>query len=145
MSDALRPPRSALDWRAYHDLRRKILFERRGRAAAYDPDHPDERRAANHPHLFWHGEEPIGTIRIDVDGALAVFRLVTIREDHQRRGHGRRMLIDAETFARAQGCRRIESHVAVDAVGFYEKCGFWRVSDTLTNGVTVHMAKDLLD
>jgi len=70
---------------------------------------------------------------------------VTIREDLQRRGYGRRMLAEAEAFARAQGCRRIESHVAADAVGFYDNCGFWRMSDTLTHGVTVHMAKNLSD
>jgi GNAT superfamily N-acetyltransferase len=140
----LRPPTSEAEWNAYHDLRRRILFERRGRAASYDPNHPDERRDGNHPHLFFHDGAPVGTVRIDIDGALAIFRLVTIREDLQRQGLGREMLRQAEAFALSQRCWRIESHVARDAEGFYARCGFHRVNDEIEPGDTVLMAKPIL-
>jgi GNAT superfamily N-acetyltransferase len=120
----LRPPVGDAEWAVYHDIRRHVLFERRGRGADYDAAHPDERRAGHHPLVLWLGGEAVGVIRVDVDGPVARFRRVAIREDVQRRGLGRLLLAHAEQFARAHGCARVESHVDADAVGFYERCGF---------------------
>lgn len=57
-------------------------------------------------------------------GWLAVDNL-WIRDDLRGGGHGRRLLLTAETAARARGCR----HVLLDtmdfqAPGFYEKLGY---------------------
>jgi GNAT superfamily N-acetyltransferase len=49
---------------------------------------------------------------------------VAIRSDAQRLGHGRTMLSLAEQFARAEGCSRLITHAAPDAVEFYQKSGF---------------------
>src|SRR5262249_45019146 len=111
------------DWAAYHAIRRRVLFELRGNFA-YDDHHPDERRAGHHPFLLWDAGSPVGTIRIDVDQERAIFRRVAIRVDLQRRGYGRQLLQAAEAFARQEHCTRVESHVDLDAVGFYERCGF---------------------
>lgn len=126
MTEELRPPGSDAEWAAYHAIRRHVLFERRGRGAAYDPAHPDESHAGHHPLVFWAGGEAVGVIRVDVDGEVAVFRRVAIREDAQRRGYGRRLLAAAERVAAAAGCVRVEAHVDADAVGFYERCGYVR-------------------
>jgi GNAT superfamily N-acetyltransferase len=126
---SLKAPDSDQEWAAYHAIRRVVLFERRGSIGVYDPKHPDETRSGNHALLLWHEREPIGTIRIDMAGVEAVFRRVAIREDLQRRGHGRRLLALAEQFARAHGAHLVRSHVDLDAVGFYERCGFERVGD----------------
>jgi hypothetical protein len=49
--------RNAADWAAYHDIRRRVLFEERG-SGAYDENHPDDRLAGNHPKVLicdaWH-------------------------------------------------------------------------------------------
>ena len=63
-------------------------------------------------------------IRIDIEGTTAVFRRVAVRSDAQRLGHGQAMLSLAQRFAEAEGCSRLLSHVAPDAVGFYRTCGF---------------------
>jgi hypothetical protein len=50
----------------------------------------------------------------------------------------------AEAFAVSQGCGRLASHVARDAVGFYEKCGFSRAQPSVAgspDGEPVLMTK----
>lgn len=118
------PPASADQWLAYHEIRRSVLFEARGRFGVYDDGHPDESSPGNHPRLLLYRHNPIGTVRIDLAGTVAILRLVAIRRDVQRQGHGRVMLALAERFARENGCRSLESTVATDAVEFYRKCGF---------------------
>jgi GNAT superfamily N-acetyltransferase len=120
----LRAPDSAEDWKAYHGIRRKVLFENRGQSGVYDENHPDERREGNYPLLLLLEGEPIGVIRVDINGLQAIFRRVAIREDLQRSGHGRVLLTLAESFAQSKGCNYILSAVAPDAVGFYERCGY---------------------
>jgi GNAT superfamily N-acetyltransferase len=111
-------------WRAYHDIRRIVLFEARGQFGVYDPDMPDDSLPDNHAKLLLYRDDPIGVVRIDIDGTRALLRRVAIREDAQRRGHGRALISMVEEFALAHGCRRLTSHVGVGAVGFYQKCGF---------------------
>jgi GNAT superfamily N-acetyltransferase len=86
---------------------------------------------------------PVGVIRIDIDGPVATFRRVAVRDDVQRRGHGRRLLEAAERFARRKGCTRIESHVAPDAARFYERCGFTPSDAAQTPTGSVLMSKTL--
>ncbi len=57
---------------------------------------------------------------------VAWLRRVAIRDDLQRAGHGRVLLRLAEGFAKAEGCDEIRSNAAVEAVGFYERCGYAR-------------------
>jgi GNAT superfamily N-acetyltransferase len=138
----LRIPSSAEEWQAYHTIRRKVLFENRGRFGVYDENHPDEHRTGNYPLLLLLDGEAIGVIRVDVNGDQGIFRRVAIREDLQRAGHGRVLLTLAESFARAKGCKRIISNVAPDAVSFYERCGFTLDSSSMT-GQSLSMQKKL--
>ena len=137
----LRGPANDAEWRSYHGIRRRVLFELRGRGETYDPRHPDESRSGRYPLMFWSDHEAVGVIRVDIDGEIATFRRVAVRDDVQRRGHGRSMLNDAEQFARRLGCLRIESHVDAGAIGFYERCGFDRAADVPPDGETVLMIR----
>ena len=139
----LKAPATDGDWAAYHAIRRRVLFELRGNGAAYDEHHPDETRPGHHPLLLWAANTPVGTIRVDVDGARAFFRRVAIREDLQGRGYGRQLLEAAERFARQQRCTRIESYVDPDAVGFYEKCGFGHAESSESGHAAPLMTKDV--
>jgi GNAT superfamily N-acetyltransferase len=127
VASVFRAPATEAEWTTYHAIRRRVLFELRGNGAAYDPNHPDEHRAGHYPFLLWIAGQPVGVIRIDIDGTTATFRRVAMREDLQQRGYGRRLLNEAEQFARNKACVRIESHVDPTAVPFYERCGFTRV------------------
>ena len=119
-------PRSNEEWRALHDIRRKVLFENRGKFDTYIENHPDDFKAGHHPLLLLYKGEAIGVVRVEVSGTVAWFRRIAIREDLQRKGHGRILLRLAEEFAKAEGCDEVLSNAAVEAVGFYERCGYER-------------------
>src|ERR1044072_7187731 len=105
----LRTPRSDEEWRAFHAIRRKVLFENRGKSEAYDENHPDDRKLGNHPLVLLYGGEVIGVLRVDVSGSVAMLRRVAIRDDLQRHGHGRVLLRLAEAFASREGCEEMRS------------------------------------
>jgi GNAT superfamily N-acetyltransferase len=137
-------PADAASWCAFHDIRREVLFEARGHHGIYDENHPDDRAAGHHPKLLLHRGRPVGVIRIDISGHEGILRRVAIRSELQRTGHGRTMLSLAEAFAVSHGCGRLASHVARDAVGFYEKCGFSSAEASVAgspNGESVLMTK----
>ena len=140
----LRAPNDDDEWRVYHAIRRKVLFENRGHFGVYDENYPDEFETVNYPLILIHKGEPIGVIRIDVDGGVAWFRRVAVREELQRAGHGRTLLDLAEGFARGEGCSEVRSsNVAADAVGFYERCGYLRDSSKAATSEVVPMQKRL--
>ena len=123
---ALRTPQTEEEWRAFHAIRRAVLFENRGKAEAYIENHPDDSKPGNHPLILAYGDTVVGVLRIDVVGRVAWLRRVAIREDLQRQGHGRVLLRLAKAFANAQGCDEMRSNAAVEAVEFYERCGYVR-------------------
>lgn len=124
----LRAPRTSEDWAALHDIRRKVLFENRGKHDSYIQNHPDDFKTGHHPLVFLYEGEVIGVIRIEVGEKAAWFRRVAIREDLQRLGHGRVLLRLAEAFAKVEGCTEVRCNAAVDATGFWERCGYSAVS-----------------
>ena len=123
---ALRTPQSDKEWRVFHAIRRKVLFENRGKTERYIENHPDDSKPGNYPLVFLYRGVVIGVIRIDVSGTVAWFRRIAVRDDLQRLGHGRVLLRLGEDFAKAKGCDEIRSNAAVEAVGFYERCGYAR-------------------
>jgi GNAT superfamily N-acetyltransferase len=139
----LRAPSSDEEWRVYHSIRRKVLFENRGHFGVYNENYPDEFEMVNYPLILIHKGEPIGVIRIDIDGGVAWFRRVAVREELQRAGHGRVLLGLAEAFARSEGCHEVRSNVAADAVGFYERCGYLRDSSKAATSEVVPMQRRL--
>jgi GNAT superfamily N-acetyltransferase len=144
MKATLRPPQDDSEWATYHDIRRHVLFELRGRGLSYDASHPDEHRAGHHPLVLWAGDAAVGVLRVDITGTVAVFRRVAVRPEVQRRGYGQQLLRLAEQFAKTHGCTRIESHVDPDAVAFYERCGFAHLTDPHGPGTIPLMGKAIL-
>jgi GNAT superfamily N-acetyltransferase len=130
-------------WRAYHDIRRRILFESRGRHGVYDSNHPEDRQPNHYPKLLLHAGRYVGVVRIDIKGDVAHLRRVAIDEPYQRQGFGRILLGLAEAFAREHGATRVESAVAVDATAFYAECGYRSVATTDADSSSVPMHKEL--
>jgi predicted acetyltransferase/N-acetylglutamate synthase-like GNAT family acetyltransferase len=126
MSDyTLSRPSNAVEWAAYHEIRRTEIFARYLPGQIYDAEDADEFEACNLPHLLWHAGEPIGTIRIDIlDGTRGAFRLIAIRSELQRMGHGSAMLRLAEERAVCFGCGEVSLNAIKPALGFYQKHGY---------------------
>jgi GNAT superfamily N-acetyltransferase len=141
----LRPPVTDDDWHTYHAIRRKVLFENRGRFGTYNDDHPDERAPGNHPLVLERNAEIIGTIRIDIATRAAILRMVAIRDDAQRGGHGKVMLSLAEAFARDKGRHLVTLSSHPNAVGFYERFGYHHADarDAAADATLVPMSKTL--
>jgi len=112
------------EWRAYHTIRRTVLWEARGRGG-YDQNHADEYVTANHALLLKFSERGIGTTRLDDfgDGRGAV-RLVAIASDKQGQGHGRVLARRVEDYARRLGLNKLHVNAAPEALGFYQKLGW---------------------
>jgi GNAT superfamily N-acetyltransferase len=122
---ALRPVRSPQDWAAYHAIRRQAIFAALLPGQAYDEHDRDEIAPGNFPHVLLRDGEIVGVVRIDLIGqSRAGLRLVGIRSDLQRQGHGRVLLKLAEDVARRLGATEIiiNSHPA--SLAFYLANGY---------------------
>jgi N-acetylglutamate synthase-like GNAT family acetyltransferase len=136
------------DWREYHSLRRKVLWEGRG-LANYDETHPDEYKRANHSFLLKGDGRAIGTVRLDDFGnGTGAVRLVAIAPDLQRQGHGRVLSSYLEDYARSLGMKTLYVNAAPEAVGFYDKLGWipdaWNQEELAAlAGACRQMSKDI--
>ena len=139
----LRAPESDDEWRAFHDIRRKVLFENRGKND-YIENHPDDAKADNYPLFLLFQGQIIGVVRIDVCESEAWLRRVAIREDLQLQGHGQVLLRLAENFALKKNCTAVRTNAAVESVGFYERCGYMRDAAAVSPINSVAMRKSLL-
>ena len=65
-------------------------------------------------------------MRIDLvpDRGYAIMRTVAIRVEFQRQRYGTTMLALAESFALDRGYHTVVTIATLDAVLFYEKCGY---------------------
>jgi GNAT superfamily N-acetyltransferase len=145
-SHELAAPSTTSEWATYHTIRREVLWEARGLSGVYDQNHPDETAPNNHPMLLTYSGDPVGVVRVDIDGAVAALRRVAIRGDAQRRGHGRALLELVQRFAIEAGCTRLVSFVAPDVVAFYQGFGFPIVEERAmgpSGREAVFMTKDL--
>jgi GNAT superfamily N-acetyltransferase len=121
----LRPTQSADDWTAYHSIRRDSIFGLYLAGQVYDEKHPDEFKPGNLPHVLVHGDEVVGTVRIDLlDHLRAGFRLIGIRTDLQRQGHGTTLLVLAERLVHGFGKREITINATARSLPFYLKHGY---------------------
>src|SRR5262249_14278415 len=127
----LRLVESPQDWSAYHAIRRDAIFAPLLPGQAYDERDADEFRPGNLPHVLICDGEVIGTVRIDLsDDTQAGLRLVGIRTDLQRRGHGAALLALAEQAARRFGRTEIVINAHPTSLTFYLANGYregaWR-------------------
>ena len=121
----LRPVRSPREWSAYHAIRRDAIFAALLPGQAYDEREPDEFAPGHFPHVLVYDSEIVGTVRIDlIDERAAGLRLVSVRGDLQRQGHGRVLLRLAEQTARAFGKTEIVVNAHPSSLAFYLANGY---------------------
>lgn len=124
MTHRLARVNSESDWRDYHAIRRAVLFEARGKTG-YREDHEDEFKPGFTPLLLVFEDKNIGTVRVDDwQDTRGVIRLVAIRAELQRQGHGRELARLSEEFARQRGIRTLYVNAALESIGYYRKMGW---------------------
>ena len=122
---SLRPPQSESDWAAYHAIRRDAIFAPLLPGHSYDERDPDEFMPGNLPHLLICDGEIVGTVRIDlIDARQAGLRLIGIRTDRQRRGHGAALLRLSEDAARGFGRTDVVINAHPTSLAFYLANGY---------------------
>ena len=141
--------KSDADWLSYHAIRRDVLWEARG-IAGYDDKRPEERLPNRYPLLLKLDSCAVGTARLDDrrDGT-GIVRLVAIRRDVHRQGHGTKLAAMVDEFAAKLGLHTLFVNAHGDALGYYRKLGWeffdWDVSElALIVGGGRQMRKSLI-
>ena len=95
--------RDDADWASYHAIRRDVLWTARG-LTGYDDKRPEERLPDRYSLLLKLDNQAIGTTRLDDRGDdTGIVRLVAIRCDLQRQGHGTKLAAMVDDFAATSG------------------------------------------
>ena len=124
---SLRPVQSARDWAAYHAIRRAAIFAPLLPGQAYDEHDPDEFAPGNLPHVLLCDGEIVGVVRIDlIDARQAGLRLIGIRSEEQRQGHGAALLALCEQAARGYGRTDVVINAHPTSLAFYLANGYAR-------------------
>jgi N-acetylglutamate synthase-like GNAT family acetyltransferase len=124
---------SEADWDSYHTIRRDVLWTARG-LTGYDDNRPEEHLPKRYPLLLKLDGQAIGTTRLDDRGdRTGIVRLVAIRSDIQRRGHGTQLARMVDNFAIRLGLQMLFVNAAEDALGYYQKLGWeffeWNIAE----------------
>ena len=121
----LRPVRLPREWNAYHAIRRDAIFAALLPGQDYDERDPDEFAPGHFPHVLVYDSEIVGTVRIDlIDERVAGLRLIGVRGDLQRQGHGRVLLRLAEQTVRAFDRTEIVINAHPSSLAFYLANGY---------------------
>jgi predicted GNAT family N-acyltransferase len=123
---SVRPIVSPADRAAAYAVRRIVFHDEQGVPADLDVDDDDD--VAHHVIALIDGEV-VGTGRLVIHDDYAKVGRMAVLRDRRQSGAGR-ALIDALTAeAMRRNVARLVLHAQVQAIGFYQRCGFAVVSD----------------
>ena len=142
----IKTPRTKDDYRAYYDLRYKVLREPWGQPKGTEKD--DFEPISHHfMAVDEDSGEVVGVIKFfEKEPSVAWVSHLAIKSSLQRTGVGRQLLEYTEAQAREQGYKKIGCQSRLTTTGYFEKAGY-RISGIPTRyfGTTqvVWMEKDL--
>jgi ribosomal protein S18 acetylase RimI-like enzyme len=102
-----------------------------------DPHKDIARKSRVNPEWFLVGElggRLMATCMVGYEGHRGWINLLAVAPEHQRGGHGKALMAEAERILRGVGCAKINLQVRstnTKVVAFYERLGF--VADELVN------------
>jgi ribosomal protein S18 acetylase RimI-like enzyme len=106
---------------------------------ANDPAKDIRRKLAVNPEWFLVGTangEIIASVMAGYDGHRGWINYLAVHPQHRMRGHGRKIMAEAERLLRAAGCPKINLQVRTNnraVLAFYERIGFY-VDDVVSLG-----------
>lgn len=118
----VRRPKTEHEWKAYYDLRYRILREPLGKERGSERNEGD----ADATHLaLWKDQKIIGVARLDlVENHLCQARFVAIENNLQGKGYGQQIMTALEEEAIKQGYQKIMLHAREIALPFYQRLGY---------------------
>jgi predicted GNAT family N-acyltransferase len=122
MSAEIRRIRDRTELDAALALREEVFIVEQGVTEEGDRDGRDEEAIQ----LIAEAEDGdvVGTCRVLIEGELARFGRLAVRESHRRQGIAAALLAEAEREARAAGADRMRLHAQTDALRLYENAGY---------------------
>ena len=127
------------------NLRHAVFCVERGVSPSIERDGWDFLSPDTTHFLIQEEGADIGALRCRyMDGAAVIQRFCVLKE-HRGQGCARKALKAVETHCRAAGMRRMELDAKFEVCGFYEKCGYTRVSQPFEEAGIPHvrMIKEL--
>ncbi|MBD5099342.1 MAG: GNAT family N-acetyltransferase [Clostridiales bacterium] len=87
----------------------------------------------------------IGALRCRYAGDAAIIQRFCVLKEHRKSGVGRDALYAVEAHCKAAGYKRMELDAKFEVCGFYEKCGYTKISAPFEEAGIPHvkMAKEL--
>ncbi len=80
-----------------------------------------------------------GAIVVPLSEHRAQLRQMLVVQDSQGRGLGRLLVEHVEAALRGRGIRLLSMNARLEAVGFYERCGYERVGDEFVHVTIPHV------
>lgn len=123
------------DREAAYDVRRRVFQDEQGVPADEEFDADDE--IALHV-IALDGETVVGTGRLFFPPGHAKIGRMAVLKEYRGRGVGRMLLEALMDEAARQGATHVVLHAQVQALGFYERCGFVAVGQVFDEAGIPH-------
>ena len=126
-------------------VRRAVFCVERGVSPGIERDQWDALSPGIAHFLIQEDGADIGALRCRYSEDTAVLQRFCVLKERRKSGVGRAALEAVEDWCRAAGIGRIELDAKFEVRGFYEKCGYMKLSDPFEEAGIPHvkMAKEL--
>lgn len=127
MIDAI-PVQTQLELERCFAIRHAVFCVERGVSPAIERDEWDTLSPDVTHFLIREGVADIGALRCRYAGDAAIIQRFCVLREYRGGGRGRAALEAVEEHCRAAGVRRVELDAKFEVCGFYEKCGYAKIS-----------------
>jgi len=140
------PARTRLELERCFAVRHAVFCVERGVSPEIERDEWDRLGPGCGHFLIRENGADVGALRCRYTGDAAILQRFCILKDHRRGGRGRAALAAVEARCRGDGLKRMELDAKFEVNGFYEKCGYTKVSAPFEEAGIPHikMTKELL-
>lgn len=126
-------------------IRHAVFCVERGVSPAIERDEWDTLTPGIAHFLIREEAADIGALRCRYAGDTAIIQRFCVLKEHRKSGVGRDALYAVEAHCKAVGYKRMELDAKFEVCGFYEKCGYTKISAPFEEAGIPHvkMAKEL--
>ncbi|HPS42506.1 MAG TPA: GNAT family N-acetyltransferase [Anaerolineaceae bacterium] len=120
----IKPPKSREDFKAYYDLRYKVLREPWGLPRGSEKD--DYEPISQHFMVVDdQSGKPVGTAKLyEKEAGVAWLSHLSVEPSHQKKGVGKLLVAYLENQARQQGFKKIGCLSRLTTTSYFEKLGY---------------------
>lgn len=128
-------------------LRREVFGKEENAPKALYIVDDNDRQETTKNYLLKVGESYVATVRfVEIDKEIVKLQRLVVLKEYRKKGYAKILLNNLENDVKKFGYKKIIMDSALNAVGFYEKCGYVKVSDVFyeDNRPHVKMEKKMI-